>query len=118
MVGEQASKARSMAVFRCLPVLTFLVITVLLACSACAADAGVQLGSDLGVAQQVNQVQKKLHDTQEKLEASGGCFLCFLLYYHSCLEVQLATLDGIQCVCPELSYATSRVVKLLFSVHV
>lgn len=59
-----------MAVFHCLPVLIFLVITVLLACSACAADAGVQLGSDLGVAQQVNQVQKKLHDTQEKLEAS------------------------------------------------
>lgn len=44
---------------------------LLLACDLCAADAGVLLGSDLGVAQQVSQVQRKLHDAQDKLEAAG-----------------------------------------------
>ncbi|GAQ90377.1 hypothetical protein KFL_006330040 [Klebsormidium nitens] len=43
---------------------------LLSACDLCAADAGVLPGSDLGVAQQVSQVQRKLHEVQDKLEAA------------------------------------------------
>ena len=58
-----------MAVLRRGLLLSFFLL--LLACDLCAADAGVLPGSDLGVAQQVNQVQRKLHDVQDKLEAAG-----------------------------------------------